>query len=302
MIINELGATYTYDGIIYTIGERIVGTPMSRYCGLLGIITEIRTDDDKETENEMPDILCSFEAPIFPEEIKALEERFSSIYNEPKTIGDIVLDRVVMEPNMIQKVPKPTQLHADYNGYIVITNWAVDFESDVETSPIFTNLTDAKQYMAKAIKEEQREGCIERWQEDECFVEDITPTSYECYLDGEYCQNHFCVKLIEQPIMASSEFLSGVSDLYSDICQLEDIHSQVKDADLDELQMLTDEQYNRFMKDSSLVERFKKALSNNDSYCSAYWETVDMVIKELIDEYLEQEPNTTENGGQKNEL
>ena len=57
MILNEHGKSIEYDGITYTIGEQIAANNQSEYEGLVGVIVEIRDGDDKETENDTPDIL-----------------------------------------------------------------------------------------------------------------------------------------------------------------------------------------------------------------------------------------------------
>ncbi|MFQ7551244.1 MAG: hypothetical protein ACLRMZ_14105 [Blautia marasmi] len=59
MIINRIGAEFEYEGTTYVVGAPIVGTSGSEYEGLYGTITEIRDGEDKETENETPDIYCS---------------------------------------------------------------------------------------------------------------------------------------------------------------------------------------------------------------------------------------------------
>lgn len=96
MIINRIGAEFEYEGTTYVIGAPIVGTPESEYEGLYGTITEIRVGEDKETENETPDLYCSFEVPVLPCEVKKLEEVFSELYSQKKTIDDIILDFVIM--------------------------------------------------------------------------------------------------------------------------------------------------------------------------------------------------------------
>lgn len=101
MIINRIGAEFKYKGVTYVIGASIVGTPKSEYEGLYGNITEICDGKDKETENKTPDIYCSFETPVLPCKVKELEERFSELYQEPKTIDNITLDLVIMAPEMI---------------------------------------------------------------------------------------------------------------------------------------------------------------------------------------------------------
>lgn len=94
MILNRTGAEFAYEGVTYTIGGAIVGTAESEYAGLYGRINAIHDGEDKETENETPDIYCEFDPPVMPHEVKALEDTFSDLYHQPKTIADIVLDMV----------------------------------------------------------------------------------------------------------------------------------------------------------------------------------------------------------------
>lgn len=56
MLINQPGAEFLYNGITYRIGGKIVGSDQSEYAGLIGSILEIRDGDDKETENDTPDM------------------------------------------------------------------------------------------------------------------------------------------------------------------------------------------------------------------------------------------------------
>ena len=110
MIINRPGAEFIYDGASYKVGDRIIATAESEYEGLYGSIFEIRDGEDKETENDTPEIYCSFEEPILPHQIKRLEEIFSDLYREPKKLEDITLDFVIMSPEMVRVIlpdPKP---------------------------------------------------------------------------------------------------------------------------------------------------------------------------------------------------
>lgn len=85
MIINRIGAEFEYEGTTYVIGAPIVGTPESEYEGLYGTITEIRVGEDKETENETPDLYCSFEVPVLPCEVKA-GRGFSELYSQKRPL------------------------------------------------------------------------------------------------------------------------------------------------------------------------------------------------------------------------
>ena len=80
MIINQEGMRYTYNGMTYTVGAAVMATEASEYRGLYGTITEIRDGSDRETENDTPDIYCCFEPPLFQEEIRELERRFTELY------------------------------------------------------------------------------------------------------------------------------------------------------------------------------------------------------------------------------
>ena len=89
MLINKPGAEFLYNGITYRVGDVIIGSDQSEYVGLIGSILEIRDGDDKETENDIPDIYCSFDPPALPADIAKLEAVFSGMYYTPKTLDVI---------------------------------------------------------------------------------------------------------------------------------------------------------------------------------------------------------------------
>ena len=128
MILNRPGAEFEYEGVTYTIGGAVVGTAESEYEGLYGRITAIYDGKDKETENETPDIYCEFDPPVMPHEIKALEKTFSDLYDQPKTLDDIVLDMVIMAPEMIRPLDDLHTVRKKVPIYIVMEDWAVNGE------------------------------------------------------------------------------------------------------------------------------------------------------------------------------
>lgn len=105
MILSKGNIPFPYNGKIYHIGDRVRVMSGDDYSGLVGVITEIVDGDDKDTENETPDVYCCFDEPVDPDIIKELEERFSDLYNEPKTIDDIILDSVIMDPDTLELLP-----------------------------------------------------------------------------------------------------------------------------------------------------------------------------------------------------
>lgn len=283
MIINRPGAEFEYEGVIYKIGEPVVGTDESEYEGLFGSIIEIRDGEDKETENDTPDLYCTFEPPVLPSEIKKLEKIFSELYQQPKTIDNITLDFVIMAPSMVQPLD---DLRADRGHpvvYVLTESWAIDGDYD-DLSEVYSDFEDARRVLIQKVTEEMENGCIPRWIGGSDFIEESTEKSYECYLDGEYEKNHYSLVIAEQKMCTSARFMREQADIHQSACQLEDFASQVEDWD--ELERLTDDQRKRMLHDPQFPERFQNALSKNEYYWECYWETLSEVAHEFVRKYL----------------
>ena len=82
------------------IGKRVRANDCSDYEGLIGKIVDVK-EVDKDTDNEGADIYVSFEIPD-GELTEEIEERFSALYGEHKTIDDLSLDLVIMEKDMLE--------------------------------------------------------------------------------------------------------------------------------------------------------------------------------------------------------
>lgn len=76
MIYKKPGEKFSHENITYTVGSRVLANEASEYSGLFGRILEIRTDDDRETENDTPDIYCKFDPPCLSAARRALEQTF----------------------------------------------------------------------------------------------------------------------------------------------------------------------------------------------------------------------------------
>ena len=193
MIINEHGDVYEHGGTKYTIGGSIIGTNASEYEGLYGTIIEIRDGDDKETENETPDLYCRFALPILPCEKKTLEERFSKLYGEPKTTEDIALDMVIMAPKMLRPLGNLHESFTSIPIYLVTEEWSVSGE-DGYSCEAFADYDDAKRTLnRKLFTEKKEEGLIFDWSNHKRFIEDSGDAYYEGYLDGDYVENHYAI-------------------------------------------------------------------------------------------------------------
>lgn len=110
MVIRKNGAVFCTEDKTFVIGGSVFANDESEYMGLYGTVTEIRTGDDRETENDTPDIYCEFVLPDTLSMLAELESRFSELYGQPKDVTDISLDCVIMSPEMLEPVPaKPEE-------------------------------------------------------------------------------------------------------------------------------------------------------------------------------------------------
>ncbi len=192
MIYNKSGDSLEYKGKKYTVGEEIYTTNKSIYKGMFGIIKEIRTGKDRETDNPYPDIYCSLDSPPFEAEYEALKQATG---NE-----DVSLDMIIMAPEMIVAVSELLPDEKTVTVYALIEDCTVDFE-DSDSCCLFTDIEKAKLQMRRYISKERKEGCIERWRRKADFIEEkTTDTEYVAYIDGRYCQNHYCVSIVKKEL------------------------------------------------------------------------------------------------------
>ena len=189
MIYNKVGETLEFEGKKYAVGENIVGAETSEYEGLFGYIKEIRTDNDKDTENETPDIHCEFFPPVYADEIKKVEERFSALYGEMKTLKDIALDEVIMAPEMITPL-SAIYGQANTSVFMVKEEWAVDDEYGEQMNG-FLKLEHAQLFMRQRLSEASVNVGIFALRGEDNIVESYSDMFYEIYREGFYDQNHY---------------------------------------------------------------------------------------------------------------
>ena len=194
MIINQEGMRYTYNGMTYTIGAAVMATEASEYRGLYGTITEIRDGADRETENDTPDIYCCFEPPLFQEEIRELEQRFSDLYQTPKKLDEIRLDMVIMAPEMVRVIsPDPKECKA-CELYLLTTHCTTNLDSSSFTE-LYADYDMARFAMLKGIREEQAEGCVKDWADRDALEEEYCTDFYEAWHRDEYSEKHFTASI-----------------------------------------------------------------------------------------------------------
>ena len=194
MIINKDGMRYTYNGTTYTIGAAVVATEESEYQGLCGIITEIRDGSDRETENDTPDICCCFEPPLFQEEIRELEQRFTDLYQSPKKLDEITLDMVIMAPEMVRVISADPSVCKTCKVYLLTMQFTTSWDSGCITE-LYADYDMARFAMLKGIREEQAEGCVKDWADRDALEEEYCTDFYEAWHRDEYSEKHFTASI-----------------------------------------------------------------------------------------------------------
>ena len=194
----------------FAIGQRIYANGQSDWEGLFGVITEIRTDGDKETENETADIYCSFDVPVLPADVTELEKRFSSLYREPKTIEDISLDEVIMAPEMIE-VLEPWAGRKKKTVWTVAIDWSYHGEHG-HLEEICTDYLDAKRKLTEYLAEEFAGNTLLQWQLDDRYATVSEKDSHECYEKEDYQKNHYHICIERKDLVMGPAFIREITE------------------------------------------------------------------------------------------
>lgn len=286
MIINRPGAFFVYEGVKYIVGEEIIGTDESEYKNLTGYITEIRDGEDKESENDTPDIYCSFESPASPYDIAELEKTFPALYHEPKKLDDIILDFVIVAPSMIIPTRELKDETHTLTIYTVREDWAVEGEGGCSTGT-YLDYRAAKLQFNKSLAEEMEQGIVSDWEGKENFICEAAADSYEAYLDGEYMDNHYKLTISMHSIPLPASLAGDIGRSYIAECRIEDFIEQI--GDWDEVGTMSKGQYRKLIADPGIPDRIEKKLGMNDAYWDAYWESVSEAAHEIVRKYVEED-------------
>lgn len=194
MIINQEGMRYTYNGMTYTVGAAVMATEASEYRGLYGTITEIRDGADRETENDTPDIYCCFEPPLFQEEIRELERRFTDLYQSPKKLDEITLDMVIMAPEMVRVISADPKECKACELYLLTTHCTTNLDSSSFTE-LYADYDAGRFALLQSVREEQQDGCVKDWAEKDALEEECCTDFYEAWHRDEYSEKHFTASI-----------------------------------------------------------------------------------------------------------
>lgn len=281
MIYDRIGAVCHYEGTEFRVGDMVVATSESPWEGLYGTITEIRDGDDRETENDTPDLYCEFLPPVHPGEIRKLETRFSDLYATERRLSDISLDMVIMSPKTIRIIGRKDESRK-VTVYLVREEWALDYDSGLDVYP-YLDPDEARMAMLTMIHEDMENGCISRWQGRGDLDSEIKEDSYEYWLHDSYHENHYLVTLTAHELYMSAPVFQMLGNTFLDERIRADLAEQIEDwEDLDDL---TEEEYLKFISDSMIPESVRNALNKNDSFWESYWESVSECAFRMLSAY-----------------
>lgn len=283
MIINRVGAKYHYNGVTYTVGDQIIANAESEYEGLFGTITEIRDGDDRETENDTPDIHCEFMPPFDADEIKALENRFSCLYRQEKKLEDIILDYVIMAPEMIV-ILTPAHETRIFPVFEIREEWISDDDAGVSIEYAFDEKM-AKRHLTQMVNEEKSGGLVPEWIGKPEFRVCSTSLYYEAWLDGEYCGNHYKAFVTRHELCMSHELFEAIGKTYLDMLLRKHFAEQIEDWE--ELEDMTEDDVAKMVASPKVPQRIRKQLEQNGSLIESYWESVSEAAFALVNKFKE---------------
>ena len=268
---NKNGEIFFYEDKVFIVGEEVYATECD-YAGLLGRITEIRTGDDKDTENEGPDIYCRFYSPILKQDAALLSKM---------RLGceDLSLDLVIMAPEMLIPTREVGAGLPKMKVYAVIEDCIVDGEEH-PTKRLFADPKHAEIVMRQLIHRERESGCISEWKTKHFFVEEqYSEQYYTAYYKNEYCFNHYTIYVEAVELSLSVLFAEQMLPISLRLKYRADIAEQIFPWEL------TEEVRRTTSNDPDLYAMVANALEKNERYQEEYAEVIAEVAHKLTYEH-----------------
>ena len=256
MIYNKQGEAFDYEGEKYQIGSLVMANAQSMYDGLIGIITEIRTDEDKETENPSADIYCDFIKPYFKEEITESNRRKAYTDKEMLKLEEMNLSSVIMAPEMLDIVNSSRKPKHCLEVFVLEEDWTVDGDSGVATE-VFVDWNDALKQLRMKMYKEKHSGCVADWV-DKDLVEEYSGVYYEAYVDNRYCENHYWLNIKPCKIQLTPNVVGALNIVLENRNRYFEFADQVESWE--ELKDFTTQELEDFLNDPSIPERIERKL------------------------------------------
>ena len=283
MIINKSGAEFFHNGKTYVIGEPIYTADESDYRGLFGTIIEIRDGDDKETDNDTPDIYCALDEPVLPYDRKELEKRFSALYGEKKGIEDIILDFVILSPEMIVQVNSLTKNSPNIDVFTITEECCSGGDTEIYTY-FFTDYVLAKMKFHELIEADYENGLASGWKDSDEFITESEENSFSCWLDHEFSENHYSIKIEEEKLLIDSLMFKELGNAYIKESLKRYFYEQT--SQWDEASALSDEEYNNLCASDDTAQKLLSELKSDTWLLEQFWKSLSETSHRIISEYL----------------
>lgn len=281
MILRKKGDVFWYNDKKYVVGEKVIATSESEYEGMIGKIIGIYDGEDKETDNDTPDIYCSFREPILKATKEKVKERFSKLWDDVLEIDDINIEQAVMAPDMIIPIDTLQSNKDKRKNYILVEDAAIDGNETVSVDA-FTDYKDAKRYLKIKLNDEMENGMLLTPGDPSDFVVEETEDSYEIYRKGRYCEWHYSVYIKEYEAVLSEEFINEIGKLFVHKIFAGDFEAQVETWD--EFADFTDKEYAEFIRNPEIPKRIAEDLKNDENFMSEYLGVVCEIAHKIVDE------------------
>ena len=200
------------------------------------------------------------------------------MYQHEMHLENIIFDCVIMAPDMIMI---PQQPQTSIKVYLVTEDWAVE-NNQGNITYVYSTPWEAKAQLNRLLKNEIENGCISAWSRENNYMTDISESSYEGWIDGDYLEAHYAITIEEYEMNLALDVVGNIGRTYTDNCRLEDFVSQI--AEWDEVEKLSDGDYQKLLVDKRIPDMIEKKLG--DRYWESYWEAVSDVGHALLNEYL----------------
>ena len=115
---------------------------------------------------------------------------------------------------------------------------------------------------------------------DKKFVEKSYDDSYECFIDGDYYENHYWIFITSQQIIVTPEFVREMAGIYHLAMFTEDFESMLEQED-----DITLEERAWLMTQSDIIDKISSSFDNYDSFWDCYWEVFRDIAEEKLKEY-----------------
>ena len=279
MIINKQGEAFEYEGKKYIVGEDVYATESS-YYGLIGVIKEIRTGEDKDTDNPEPDIYCDFFEPVLEADKERLYQTFGNYY---------ALDGIIMAPSMVTPIREGCCNGKEKFGtlFLLQEEWAYDGDGVQTNTMAFTNKESALMFFKYRLYQESEDGSISSYRDNDAVVVDEGAEDYEIFLEGFYNDDHYIIHILELPLAMSESYLKLLTQKVIAVERREHLIEQIEQWE--ETSEMSDAQYSAVINDETLSERIGKKLADDEFYWDSYWQAVSEVASDLIAKHTKKE-------------